>query len=193
LKEDDRLAAESRLRVALPRIEQLVAEHPHLPEYGGILAQVRHRLGTVLLLVPKGDKTDDEAAADERTSEAERLFRGALDVQSRLAGKYPQSVGYRFMLGMIAGSLVDLLVEQREFSKAQQVLEDSIASAEKLPVEKPGEPPFRGLALGHYYRQLARVMEQQGNSEGAAAANKQADEHSPKRPPYSHNSTPQSR
>jgi tetratricopeptide (TPR) repeat protein len=180
LQPDDLPAAEARLRSAAAGIEKLVAEHPHVPEYAALSAQVAHRLGTLLTVASKSATTEQK---DQQSKEAKTLFAHALEVQTRLTERYPQSGMYRMMLGWIAGSLVEVLIERHELPEALQALESTIETIEEFPTDKPGQPPHRAFSLGMFYRQLGRVLELQGDESGAAKAREQASQFGPAWPP----------
>jgi Flp pilus assembly protein TadD len=69
--------AEKAFRQALPLYEQLVAEHPQVPEYRQQLATTHNNLGALL-------------KATGRAGEAEKAYRQALQLREQLVSEHPQ-------------------------------------------------------------------------------------------------------
>jgi len=154
--------AEERLRKALEISEQLVAEHPNVPDYAVSQVQIQLRLGDLLR---PGDQDQKDAA--------EKCLRSALALQSSLVRRFPQNASYQVLLLFVRGSLADLLRERGELPEARSLLEASVKVLKDLVQKEPRQVHLRGVLLGNYLG-LANVLRQMGEEQAAEEALRQA-------------------
>ena len=152
---------------ALKLSEELVAEHPNIPEYAVSQVNIRLRL--------------DHAVRGGDPTRAEANLRKALAVQSALVERSPQAASYKFWRGVIQESLGGLLQEHNRLAEAKTALQDCIASFRDC-LRNDGKPsPIPGI-LAHNYTSLADVLRRLGEDEAAAEATRQARELATKGP-----------
>jgi tetratricopeptide (TPR) repeat protein len=154
------------LEKALAISEQLVAEHPNIPEYAVSLVNIRLRLNY--------DLRESDAAR------AEANLRKALEVQSMLARRFPENFFYKFWLAAIQESLGGLLQEQGRLSEARSALQDGIASFEEVVRKDAKAGHVRGI-LAKNYLNLADVLRRMGQEQAAQEASRHAQELRPER------------
>jgi tetratricopeptide (TPR) repeat protein len=160
--------AQSRknLEKALAISEELVAEHPNIPDYAA--SQVQHFLGLTELLWASN------------TAEAERSLRKAMDLQASLVRRYPQNTSFKVWLAVIHRTQAqfwqesDDLKESERLAKTRDELQESIKLLkEALATDQRAEHIHNVLA--EHYLQLARVLRRQGDNHAAAQAEKEAE------------------
>jgi len=148
--------ATTRLLKALAMSEELVAEHPHVPDYAA--CQVRIHLRIARLLRRSGKDADAEAS-----------FRRALDLQSSLVLRYPQASQYRILNAIVHESLASLLRERGKLTESRTLIEASIGTLEELAEEAQTPRHLRDL-LAKNYRQLADVLNRMDEKQSADEA-----------------------
>jgi tetratricopeptide (TPR) repeat protein len=154
------------LEKALAISEQLVAEHPNIPEYAVSSVNIRLRLSHNL-------RESDPARAEAN-------LRKALDVQSMLARRFPENFFYKFWLAAIQESLGGLLQEQGRLPEARSALGDCIASFEEVLQKDVKAGHVRGI-LAKNYMNLADVLRRMGQEQAAQEAARHAQDLRPER------------
>jgi serine/threonine protein kinase len=148
------------LEKALALSEQLVAEHPNIPEYAVSSVNIRLRLNGSL--------------RESDPSRAEANLRKALEVQSMLASRFPQSAAYKFWMAVIEESLGGLLQERGRLSEARSALQDGIVSFQEVLRSDAKAGHLRGI-LARNYLSLADVLRRMGEDQAAEEAARQAE------------------
>jgi tetratricopeptide (TPR) repeat protein len=148
-------SAPTMLDKALAISEQLVAEHPNIPEYAVSSVNIRLR-------------RDDELRESDPAA-AEANLRKALELQSALARRFPENHSYTFWLAVIQESLGGLLKDQGRLSDARSALEDCIASFQDVLQNDVKAGHVRGI-LAKNYQTLADVLYQLGDAQAAQQA-----------------------
>ena len=157
------------MRDSVDLSEALMAEYPTVPEYKAAHGRYLDRYGMRLL---RAGKTD----------EADKVFRRALDVQSKLVRQHPDAIAYGFYLSLIERSLGEIESNRGQLSSAKLYLKSATERAEALRKRAPhlgGIRPFLGMA----YRDLANVLSRTGETGPAAEARKKAAEFGPPKGP----------
>ncbi|MGD0382156.1 MAG: hypothetical protein ABSA77_01455 [Thermoguttaceae bacterium] len=147
------------LEKALAISEELVAEHPNIPDYAVSQVFIRLRLANIL--------------QESDRSGAESNLRKALDLQSALVRRYPKTFTYKFGMAIIYESLAVLLEKRGVLSEARCMLQASIDALKELSQNDPKAPPLRGI-LAHHYMSLAELLRRMGEKQAAADAEAQA-------------------
>jgi tetratricopeptide (TPR) repeat protein len=147
------------LEKALAISEELVAEHPNIPDYAVSQVFIRLRLANVL--------------QESDRSGAESNLRKALDLQSALVRHYPKTHSYKFGMALIYESLAVLLEKRGVLSEARCMLQASIDALRELSQNDPKAPPLQGIIAQHY-RSLADLLRRMGEKQAAADADAQA-------------------
>ncbi|MGA2066329.1 MAG: protein kinase [Thermoguttaceae bacterium] len=147
------------LEKALALSEQLVAEHPNIPEYAVSSVNIRLRLNHSLR---QSDPT-----------RAEANLRKALDVQSTLARRFPENSAYKFWMAAIEESLGGLLQEHGRLPEARSALQDCIVSFKEVLRNDAKAGHVRGI-LAKNYLSLADVLRRMGEDQAAEEATRQA-------------------
>jgi eukaryotic-like serine/threonine-protein kinase len=124
-----------RLEIALAISKELVAEHPNIPDYAASQVRIRLQLAEVL------------RAPNEPSAEAN--LRDALELQSALVRRFPQTASYKFPLAIIQGSLAHLYQDQGKLPEACAMLQDCIGSYRAL-LETDARAPIRGVIAFNY-------------------------------------------
>ncbi len=145
---------------ALALSEQLVAEHPNIPDYASSSVNIRLRLNRGLR---EGD-----------ASRAEANLRKALEVQSSLAHRFPENFSYKFWTAVIQESLGGLLQEHGRLTEARSALQDCIASFQEVWQHDARAPMVLGGILAKNYLNLAEVLRRLGEDQKADEAAVQA-------------------
>jgi hypothetical protein len=166
-RQPDPSAARPILEEAVTRSGALATEYPNVPLYTASHTQARNRLGELLLQL-------------QESTEAEKVLRRAVDLQSSLVKQHPDVVAYDFSLAMIQATLARALAERGKVAEAQALLETATGRAVALLAKNPRFGLVRGF-LGRGWRDLSQALTRQGNGEGAALAQRKADEFSPPR------------
>ncbi len=148
--------------------EELVAEHPNIPDYASSLVHVRLRLAAL--------------AWQSDASTAETYLGRARDLQQSLVRRFPQNGSYQFGMIAINESLAAWRWEHDQLNEARVLLEDSIASLHSMLDRDPQAGFLRGV-LAHHYANLADLLRQMNDEPAAAEAQRQADQ---LRPPHRH-------
>jgi len=164
----DRKAQQSSramLEKALAISEELVAEHPNVPDYAVSQVHIRLRVAGILW---KSDPAGAEAG-----------LRKAFDLQSVLVRRFPRTSFYRFSMGIIQELLAGLLEERNKLPEARSMLEGSIASFNSA-MERDPNAPLQGV-LAHNYMRLADLLRRMGEEKASAEAARQAEGLRPRR------------
>jgi len=154
--------AEERLQTALGISEELVAEHPNIPNYVVSQVHIHHKLADIL-------RRSDQLDA------AEPELRKALALQSSLAQRFPEVSPYRIWLATIQGSLARLLCDRGQLEEARSLAQASVATLDDLVDNEPKHEHVRGV-LADSYDCLADVLSRMGEGQLARQARRQARE-----------------
>lgn len=157
--------AREMLEKALAISEELVAEHPNVPDYAVSQVHIRLRLSGLLWL---SDPTGAEA-----------MLRKAFDLQSALVRRFPNTSFYNFSMGIIQDLLAGLFQQRGKLPEARSMLEGSIASL-KAAIQRDPNAPIRGV-LAYNYMRLADLLRRMGDDKAAAEATRQAESLRPSR------------
>jgi tetratricopeptide (TPR) repeat protein len=155
--------AESHIRMleeAITLARGLAAAYP-FPVYAAAHARNYERLGSLLHQV-------------KRLAEAERAFRKAVELQTDLAQQQPGVVAVQLGLAAFQSSLARVLAEQGARREARTILETVTQKLEEVAA-KTHQPNRARAALARGYRELARVLEQQGEADLASQALQKAE------------------
>ncbi len=155
-------AAAPRIFRALAMSEELVAEHPQLPDYAASLARIH-------LQIARHHRHNGEDAA------AEKSFRKALDLQSSLARRYPQASQYKVFNAIVHESLAGLLRERGKLAESRTLIEASIGTLKGLAGEAETPRHIRDL-LAKNYVQLAGILHRMNEKQSADDARVRAEE-----------------
>jgi tetratricopeptide (TPR) repeat protein len=147
------------LEKALALSERLTAEHPNIPEYAVSSVNIRLRLNTSL--------------RESDPPRAEANLRKALDVQSALAGRFPESSSYKFWTAVIQESLGRLFQERGRLPEARSALQDCIVSYQEVLRNDPKARHVRGI-LAKVFMSQASVLRRMGDDQAAEEATRQA-------------------
>jgi len=164
--------AEQRMRQMLEKAvaisDELVAEHPNIPDYAVFHVRLRMRLADVLW------ETDP--------SRSETSLRRALDLQSMLARRFPQNEFYKLGQAFIQESLAVFLRDRGELLEARDLTEACIASLKSALKKDPQLWHVRGM-LNQNYWNLADILARLNDEQSAAEAARRAEELLPAPPP----------
>jgi serine/threonine protein kinase len=158
----DRAAAQrSReiLEKALALSDELVFEHPNIPDYAVSQVHVRLRLADILWEI--------------EPARAEADLRKALELQSTLTRRFPQNSFYRVGMAIIEESLAVFLRDRGQLSEARTAFENTIAGFKEVLQKDPRAGFIRGVVAQNYLN-LADVLRRMGNEQAAAKATRQA-------------------
>ena len=158
--EDARKRSAAMLEKALALSEQLVAEHPNIPEYAVSSVNIRLRLNPEL--------------RERDATRAEANLRKALEVQSALARRFPENFFYKFWMAAIQESLGELLEEHGRLPEARSALEDCIASFQEVLRVDVKAGHLRGI-LARNSMKLADLLRRMGEDQAAEKAARQAE------------------
>lgn len=163
--------AEQRRREMLEKAvaisDELVAEHPNIPDYAVFQVHIRLRLAHTLW---EGDPSRAEASLGK-----------ALDLQSTLARRFPQNSFYKLGLGIIQESLAVFHRDRDELPEARSLMDDCIASFKAALQKDPKLWHIRGVLAQNYWN-LADLLARLDDEQAAAEAARQAQELRPDRP-----------
>jgi tetratricopeptide (TPR) repeat protein len=163
--ETSNATAEQRMRQMLEKAvtisDELVAEHPNIPDYAVFHVRIRMRLA--------------DALWESDPSRAEASLRKALDVQTALARRFPQKSFYKLGLGFIQESLAVFLRDRGELPEARALTEDCIASIKAAMEKDPRLGDIRGMLAQNYWN-LADILARLDDEQAAAEAARQAQE-----------------
>jgi tetratricopeptide (TPR) repeat protein len=158
---DDEQRARESLEKALAISEELVAEHPNIPDY--LTSQVRIRMRLTDLLWQSDP------------SRAEANLRKARDTEAALVRHFPQNSSYKIWMAVIDESLGRLLQQREQLPEARTTLEEGIALLKEV-VENDPKKRLIPWMLAENYRNLADLLRSMNNYEAAAEADRQAEE-----------------
>jgi serine/threonine protein kinase len=166
--------AEQRMRQMLEKAvtisDELVAEHPNIPDYAVFHVRIRMRLA--------------DALWESDPSRAEASLRKALDLQTTLARRFPQKSFYKLGLGYIQESLAIFLRDRDELPEARALTDDCIVSLKASLDQDPKLWHARGMLAQNYWN-LADVLARLDDEQAAAESAQQAQElqAAPPKPP----------
>jgi tetratricopeptide (TPR) repeat protein len=136
--------------------EELVAQHPELPQYRQDLAKNHGTLGNLL-------------SALDKYTEAEAAYRAAVIHQEELVAQHPAVPGYRQELALSHNNLGILLKKLGQRTKAEAAYRAAVIHQEELVAQHPAVPGYRQeLALSH--NNLGILLYQLGQRAEAEAA-----------------------
>ena len=142
----DRIETESRLLTALKHSEQLIAAHPNVPQYVASRVQVYFKLAAIQLQLHE--------PLDARAS-----YEAALNLQRGLVQQFPDVPSYGTSYAAMQLALARMLIEQREFSAARELVGDSI---DRLQANYEQGAVEAAAPLADAYRTMGRVLESLG-------------------------------
>lgn len=149
------------LEKALAISDELVSEHPNIPDYAVSQVHIRLRLADFLW---ESDPTRAEAS-----------LRKAIEVQSTLARRFPQNLYYKMGMAIIYESLAAFLQQRGGLPEARSAMENAIASFKEVLQKDPKVWFVRG-ALAQNYANLASLLRRTGDEKAAAEAERKAQE-----------------
>ena len=153
---------------ALAISEELVAEHPNIPDYAIANVNTRVRLADLLW--------------DTDPTQAETCLRTALGLQSSLARRFPQNFPCRFGVVIVREALATLLLQHNRLDEARSMLQESITLLQGLQKEE-STAEFLTFVLCHHYINLAEVCHGLSDEKAAAEAVLQAEKLAPANTP----------
>ncbi len=149
------------LEKAIVISEELVAEHPNVPDYAASLVHIHVGLSDAL--------RENDAAG------AEASLRKALDLQAALVRRFPHISAYKFWLAVIHRSRAGFLQQRKQLSEARSALQESIALLKGAMRDDPKALHTRDV-LAQDYMNLAALLRRMGDEPAAAEADRQARE-----------------
>jgi serine/threonine protein kinase/tetratricopeptide (TPR) repeat protein len=149
------------LEEAITRARGLAAEYPSFPVYAAAHARNHERLGSLLHQL-------------KRLEEAERAFRKAVELQTDLVQQQPGVVAVQLALAANQSSLARVLAERGARQEARTILEAIAQRLEEVAAKTPLSSRTRS-ALARRYRELAALLEQQGEADLASQALRKAE------------------
>ncbi|MCY2990084.1 MAG: tetratricopeptide repeat protein [Planctomycetota bacterium] len=155
--------AEQQLRTALAISQELVREHPQIPEYAAAQIHIRHKLAHVL-------------RETNRFQAAEACLRSALDLQTALARQFPAVGSHRVWQAVLQESLANLLCESGNLNEARALLEAAAATLQECLATEHKSEDVRLLVRN--YQVLADVLTRLGEPAQAEAARRQVQDSS---------------
>ncbi len=157
---NDQQVVEERFHKAATLLDELVAQHPNIPEYLTAQAHVCHKLGSFF-------------RQTERFTDAEQSLRKAVSIQSSLTEQFPDAPYYRVWLGTLQIALGDVLSRSNQHQAACSTLEEGIAILTRLLTDQP-EMTFIHGQLARSYFNLAIALRQSGQRDAATQAQQQS-------------------
>jgi serine/threonine protein kinase len=151
-----------RLAEAVDLSAALASQYANVPEYTAAHARYLHLLGIACVRV-------------EKLEEGEKLYRQALEEQSRLVKQHPEVIAYGYLLGLMEHYLGRLLGKCGQLQEATIRLDSAAERVEALRRKNPRLVAFPSF-LGSVYKDLAMVLSQSGEPELAAKVHRKADE-----------------
>lgn len=163
----------TRLSASLSILKELQREHPNVPEYVALRAQVSYRIGLQHLHIDEFDQ-------------AISYLEDGLKTQETLAGRHPTANTYAMRLSMMRQTYADELRVQYALTydtslleKAREQLALTLPRSLELIRSPSGDVRMKGfltfVVLGNY-RAIGDMCVELGDKEGAAAAKAAADE-----------------
>jgi serine/threonine protein kinase len=157
--------AEERMRQMLEKAvvisDELIAEHPNIPEYAAFHVRLRMRLA--------------DAVWETDLSRAETSLRRAADLQATLVRRFPQSDFYRLGQAFVQESLAVFLRDRGELPEARSLTEDCITSLNTALKKDPKLWYVRGMLAQNYWN-LAEIAARLHDEQAAAQATRLAEE-----------------
>jgi tetratricopeptide (TPR) repeat protein len=157
---DDQRIVEERFHKAAALLDQLVSQHPNIPEYFTAQARTYHKLGNLFR------QTD-------RLADAEQSLRKAISIQSSLVEQFPNAPYHRVWLGTFQIALGDVLIRSNQIQEARSILEEAINMLARLLSEHP-EMKFVHGQLARGYSNLAVALRQSGQRDVASQTEERA-------------------
>ena len=154
-------AAKERLTKARALADDLVGQHPRVPEYVALSARLRAREGMF-------------AAWAGNRSEAIEAYRQAIGSFQKLADQYPAVPSFPYMLALHRYALGEYLRTIKQYEQARTELEKSAAEIETLLQTTPELPPAVRNHLHRVYQSLSRTLDELGDRQAAEAIRKKA-------------------
>jgi len=155
---------------ALGLSEQLVAEHPNIPEYAVSSVNIRLRLSDSLWTI--------------KPALAEDNLRKAFDVQSSLVRRFPNNTSYKFYLAAIQEAQGRLFLEDKNrFPEARIKLQDCIDSFKHVlaqHVSEKNDTRIDRFILAKNCELLAGVLRNLGEKKKAEEAIRESESFRPK-------------
>lgn len=149
------------LEAALKLADNLHERVPAAPEYALLLANVHQKLGA-------------HFSASQQWQPAEEHLTRTIRVLQPLTKSFPSNALFQTSLARARWELADVLQHQNRFEPARDLLEQAIAEYETFRDSDSSRRGGAGRWAG-LHRQLARVLEQLGESERAAEIMQAAD------------------
>jgi serine/threonine protein kinase len=137
--------AEKAYRQALQLYEQLMAEHPQVPQYRHQLAIAHNNIGVLL-------------EATGRANEAEKAIRKALEIQERLVADRPELPQYSEELARMHINLAMLSRSDGRVAEAEKAYGQALEVYQRLAAEYPDVRTY-WLALAETYADLGTLLE----------------------------------
>ncbi len=153
----------STMKQAIAISEELVAEHPHVPEYA--FSQVFIRKGLALFL----ERT-------QKFKEAEDQFGKAIALQSLLAKHFPRN-SFFSLHNADLHQLLAWMLEHDRLAEARDHWQACISLREKVLQSDPVRYAWLRAPLTGDSFSLARVLQRLGDKNGAAEAERKAKEY----------------
>lgn len=149
--------AEERMRQMLEKAvalsDELVAEHPNIPDYAVFHIRLRMRLADVVW--------------ESDPSRAETSMRKAMDLQTTLARRFPQNDFYKLGQAFIQDSLAVFLRDRGELLEARALAENCVALLKPWLQKDPKLWYVRGMLSQNYWN-LAEILARLNDEQGAA-------------------------
>jgi hypothetical protein len=115
---------EAQLVKAMKLADQMVEQHPNVPEYDATRANTAHKLSVIL------DR-------QEKWPEAEKAAREAVRIQESLTRQFPDVAQHKMWLGVFRCGLAHNLLLQRKHDAAQSMLTETVRMMEQVCRENP--------------------------------------------------------
>ncbi len=141
--------------------EELVAEHPNIPDYAASQMHIRLAL--------------TDALRESDVAGAESSLRKALDIQAALMRRFPHTSTNKFWLAVIRHSLAGFLQQRGQLSEARSALQECITLLKGAMRDDPKAMYIRDV-LAQNFMNLADLLRRIGDEPAAAEADRQARE-----------------
>ncbi len=141
--------------------EELVAEHPNVPDYALTQIYIRLRLAGLF-------QQSDPAAAQTHLEKT-------LELQTALCHRFPQTASYNMWMAVVQESLGTLFQQRGNLAEARKMQQASIESLRKLVAGDQHAGMLRGV-LAYKYTRLADLLQQMKDEPAAAEARRQAEQ-----------------
>jgi serine/threonine protein kinase/tetratricopeptide (TPR) repeat protein len=140
--------------------EELVAEHPNVPDYAITQVYLRLRLAGLL--------------AESDPAGAESSLRKAMELQSTLVRRFPTTRSYSFWMAVVQEWLGQLLQNRGRLAESRDMQLASLAALEKA-IQGDSHADRARWLLAYKYSCLADLLRQMKDESGAADAQHQAE------------------